>query len=343
MESDLATYYARRAGEYERIYERPERQRDLAVLRERCRDCFAGRDVLEIACGTGYWTQVIADAARAIVAVDVNDEVLALARNKPPGTAQLEFRRADVFALPDFGRRFDAAFAGFWWSHVPRQRLGTFLAGLHAQLEPGGRVMCIDNRYVEGNSTPIARVDARGDSFQIRTLADGSTHEVLKNFPSPSELIAAIASGADWAEVTLLDHFWILSYRLLRPGGRRKRTQFWGMDPEDDRLIHEILGGRKTATVCKADEYFTAMGEFDDGNMAVGDLIDVHDLRGRWRAMIRVTDVYPVKFGAIPEKLWRGEVCTSAEDFRDVHRRCWPQYQLTDDFELMATHFELVK
>lgn len=123
---------------------------------------------------------------------------------------------------------------------------------------------------------------------------------------------------------------------------RRKRTQFWGAHPDDDSLILEILSGQKTATVCKADEYYAATGEFDDGCMEVGDLIDVFDLRGRLRCVIRVTEVYPVRFGDIPEKLWRGECCASADDFRDVHRRCWPQYALTDDFEMIATHFELV-
>lgn len=124
---------------------------------------------------------------------------------------------------------------------------------------------------------------------------------------------------------------------------RRKRTQFWGADENDDRLVLEILAGHKTATVCKADEYYTATGEFDDGNMLVGDLVDVFDLKGRLRCVIRVTDVYPVRLGEIPEKLWRGEACTSAEHFREVHRACWPHYALTDDFEMIATHFELVR
>ncbi|HEY6168738.1 MAG TPA: class I SAM-dependent methyltransferase, partial [Verrucomicrobiae bacterium] len=55
----LAEYYARRAGEYERIYAKPERQADLAALRARLAEAFRGRRVLEIACGTGYWTEVI--------------------------------------------------------------------------------------------------------------------------------------------------------------------------------------------------------------------------------------------------------------------------------------------
>lgn len=127
------------------------------------------------------------------------------------------------------------------------------------------------------------------------------------------------------------------------PPPRRKRTQFWGADPDDDRLVREIIAGKKTATVCPADEYDTPAGEFDDGGMAVGDLVEVYDLRGRRRCVIRVTEVYPLRFGDIPEKLWRGEVCASAEDFRAAHRRAWPHLALDDDFALIATHFELVE
>lgn len=124
---------------------------------------------------------------------------------------------------------------------------------------------------------------------------------------------------------------------------RRKRTQFWGASEDDDSLILEIITGHKTATACQAHEYYKPAGEFDGGGMETGDLVDVFDLKGRLRCVIRVTDVYRVKFGEIPERLWRAENCASAEDFRDAHRKAWPQSSLTDDFELIATHFELAE
>lgn len=124
---------------------------------------------------------------------------------------------------------------------------------------------------------------------------------------------------------------------------RLKRIQFWGEDGDDDSFVVEIMEGKKTATVCKADEYYESDGEYDDGGLEVGDLVDVYDLRQNLRCRIRVTEVYPVLFGDIPEKLWRGEVCQSAEHFQEAHRHCWPNYNLTDDFAMVATHFELVE
>jgi uncharacterized protein YhfF len=123
---------------------------------------------------------------------------------------------------------------------------------------------------------------------------------------------------------------------------RRRRIQFWGRDADDDHLVREIVAGLETASVCKLDEYHRADGPFDDGGWEVGDLTEVYDLRGELRCTIEITEVYPVRFGDVPEGLWRGENCTSAESSRAAHRRCWPDYDLTDDFEMMATHFRLV-
>ncbi len=67
------------------------------------------------------------------------------------------------------------------------------------------------------------------------------------------------------------------------------------------------------------------------------------DLRERLRARIRVTDVQTVRFGEIPRRLWQAEVCRSADHFRQAHRECWPDEELTDDTELVATWFELVE
>jgi demethylmenaquinone methyltransferase/2-methoxy-6-polyprenyl-1,4-benzoquinol methylase len=208
----LAEYYAQRAREYERVYAKPERQRDLAALKARLRAMLRGRRVLELACGTGYWTEVFAPEAAEVTALDVNEEVLAIARAKryPPGRVQ--FVRGDCYAPPDLGRRHDALFAGFWWSHVPLSRLDGFLAGAAAAVAPGALLVFADNRFVEGSSGAVSRRDAEGNGYQLRRLDDGSTHEVLKNFPTEHELIARTVKTGWGANVELFEHYWLLSY-----------------------------------------------------------------------------------------------------------------------------------
>src|SRR5262245_43807385 len=126
----MVDYYARRASEYERIYEKPERQEELGQLKEIIRNSLARRDVLEVACGTGYWTEVAASTAAAISAFDINEEVLALARQKRIDPAKVPFQIGDAYQLPPQPRQFTAALTAFWWSHVPRKRLVEFLDGL---------------------------------------------------------------------------------------------------------------------------------------------------------------------------------------------------------------------
>ena len=137
--SELIEYYRRRAGEYEAIYAKPERQADLLLLKKKIAEILKNARVLEVACGTGYWTTVIASAAKAVTATDLAEEPMNIARSKTYAGDNVTFVEADAYALPESLGRFDAAFAGFWWSHVPRQRVGEFVASLHARLEPGGK------------------------------------------------------------------------------------------------------------------------------------------------------------------------------------------------------------
>ena len=150
----MELYYAQRAAEYEKIYAKPERQADLARMRSDIPALFEGRRVLEIACGTGYWTPLIAARTEAVLALDYNEETLAIARTKDYPKANVRFVQGDAYALPAWPELFSAAYAGFWWSHVPLGRLDAFLSGLHQRLEPGAVVAFMDNRYVEGSSTP---------------------------------------------------------------------------------------------------------------------------------------------------------------------------------------------
>ena len=208
----LAAYYAQRAAEYERIYAKSERQADLAALKARIGRLVAGEKVLELACGTGYWTEVMAASAAQVTAIDVNEEVLQIARTKSYPGGRVQIISGDCYAPPVADRGHDMLFAGFWWSHVPLEKLDLFLESNLPLIGPGGMIAFLDNIYVEGSSTPVSRRDGEGNTYQLRKLDDGSTHEVLKNFPSTSELIRR-ASRIGWgANVDLFQHYWLLTY-----------------------------------------------------------------------------------------------------------------------------------
>lgn len=207
----LREYYAQRANEYDRIYQKPERQADLRQLETWLPAQLAGRHVLEIAGGTGYWSQFIAPACASLTLTDGTLEPLEIARNRVFG--RVVFLQADAYALSPDLDSFDAAFAGFWISHVPIERRRDFMVSLHARLRPDAVVVFMDNRYVPGSSTPIAETDAAGNTWQIRVLEDGSHHRILKNFPDEAQMQAMIADFGEegvWRET---EYFWTFQYR----------------------------------------------------------------------------------------------------------------------------------
>ncbi len=211
----MRDYYARRAGVYERVYFKPERQAELRAIEAWLPLCFGGRRVIEVACGTGWWTAHGARDCASWLATDLNPETMAIARTKPLPPDKVRFATVDAYTLAGLeGQTFDAAFAGCWWSHVPLARLPGWLQLLHAHLEPGARVVMLDNRFVQGQSTPISRRDAEGNTYQLRELDDGSVHEVLKNFPRAEDAIAALGPKARDARWITHEHYWILSYAL---------------------------------------------------------------------------------------------------------------------------------
>ena len=211
---ELVDYYRRRAGEYEAIYAKPERQRDLRLLEARVAERLAGRRVLEVACGTGYWTQYIARTAKKVHACDINEAVLEIAREKRIAPGRAEFFKADAISLEGAPSGCDAAFAGFWWSHVKKGELARFVESLARRLERGALVAILDNKYVEGSSTAISRRDSAGNTYQKRRLANGNEYEVLKNFPTAPELTQAVRGIAHDARLEELAYYWLLVFTL---------------------------------------------------------------------------------------------------------------------------------
>ena len=202
-------YYRHWAPAYDEVYTRPERQSDLLAVRTRLTGWFAGKHVLELAAGTGWWTSVLADSAASVTATDVNGATLDVARARRDWPPTVDFAVADALALQSIQGDFDAAFAGFFWSHVPLAKIDAFLEALMLRLLPGSLVVFADNRLVPGSVHPVARRDEHGNTYQRRRLSDGSTWDVLKNFPEPDEVRARLSRFGQSAEVDELDNFWL--------------------------------------------------------------------------------------------------------------------------------------
>jgi ubiquinone/menaquinone biosynthesis C-methylase UbiE len=185
----LATYYAQRAAEYEKIYFRddPQRQKEQSEIQSQIREVLLGLEIFEVACGTGYWTQFASETADRIVATDINDEVLEIAKQKNYSCPVL-FENADAYSLPFEPNSFTGGLANFWFSHVPKNRIDEFLTGFHKLLKPGSPVFICDNVFVEGIGGELIRKEGDEDTYKLRTLKNGTRQEILKNYFSRKEL-----------------------------------------------------------------------------------------------------------------------------------------------------------
>lgn len=196
---EMNRYYEARAPWHDEYmgYESSERMEALLnPVIETIEPLIGGKAVLEIACGTGSWTQILARRARSVVAADISPTALQIARQKLSGCTNVTVLQADAYDPIEVGGRYDVLFAADWWSHIPVAMVPSFLATVTARLRPGGTALFLDmlaNEYFEQEQHFY---DRDGNRVSIRRLPDGSEYRVVKNFPGESELRRMLADMA---------------------------------------------------------------------------------------------------------------------------------------------------
>lgn len=219
-EDELVPYYEARAGEYDDWYLRRGRYahgpvHDLAWQMEldaatSWLDALPLRgEIVELAAGTGWWSALLATKGE-LHAYDAAAAPLDRARDRLLAhrlRAHLHVR--DAWAAPD--RTVDAVFAGFWLSHVPRSRLGEFLALARTWLKPAGRLAAIDS-LPDPASGAGDRLASPGPDLARRRLADGREFTIPKVHYAPDELAAALeAAGLVDVDVRATGRFFLLA------------------------------------------------------------------------------------------------------------------------------------
>ncbi|HVO89624.1 MAG TPA: class I SAM-dependent methyltransferase [Casimicrobiaceae bacterium] len=223
-------YYRERAPEYDAWWRREGRfdrgpqmreawQADIAAA-ESALDAFldahAPRTALEIACGTGLWTQRLARRGIAVTAVDASPEVIELNRQRV-ASANVQYVVADVFAWQP-RERYDLVFMSFWLSHVPHSRFATFWSKVAEATAPDGWAYLIDSAHdptSHARDHPVADRDA---GVAVRKLADGRAYQIVKVFWEPASLQQRLADCGFEARISGTPRYFIHGW--ARPGSR---------------------------------------------------------------------------------------------------------------------------
>jgi demethylmenaquinone methyltransferase/2-methoxy-6-polyprenyl-1,4-benzoquinol methylase len=191
-------YYALRAEEYDEAYRRV-RQHDRgaegnAQWQDEMRRLQAAfdaipfdGDILELAAGTGAWTERLIGRARSLTVLDGSSEMLDLNRARVGPATNVVYEVVDLFAWRP-RRTWDACVFGFWMCKVPDARVDGFLREVADALRPGGIACCIDK----------AAATEPESELEERTLNDGRRFTIVDH-PRPPHRIAGLfrAAGID--------------------------------------------------------------------------------------------------------------------------------------------------
>lgn len=204
-------YYRVRAQEYEQIYYRdnPERRQEIADEVERLKKLVAGKKVLELACGTGYWTQVMSETASHVTALDIWPEMIAEAKKKTFG-GPVEFICMDMFAGNIPINNFDCVTVGFWFSHQPKQEYEKFYELITKPLKKNGYIWLIDNNPPAegGKGHEWVSRDEFGNNYKKRYLNNGEPYIILKNYFDEAELVTLFEHRFKIQEMIYKTYYW---------------------------------------------------------------------------------------------------------------------------------------
>lgn len=195
-------YYRARAQEYDQWFLRQGRYdrgldhraewfREIATVERALEPVMEGKEVLELACGTGLWTRRLAASSSRVLAVDAASEMLSINRAQLR-TGNVEYCQADIFSWTP-SRTFDLVFFSFWLSHVPAGRFDEFWNNVRRALKPAGSVFLVDS-LLEPTSTARDHDLVGRSGIVRRKLNDGREFQIVKIFYEPSELESRLSA-----------------------------------------------------------------------------------------------------------------------------------------------------
>ena len=132
--------------------------------------------ILELACGTGIWTETLLHMGKSVTAVDAAPEMLEIARNKF-GEERIKYQQADLFEWEP-AQKYDLVFFANWLSHVPPAALDEFLDRVQRSIRPDGQIAMIDQYQPSDSDKRIAKEDI----YATRPVEDGREFTIIKAF-----------------------------------------------------------------------------------------------------------------------------------------------------------------
>ena len=210
-----------------------------------------GERVLEAGCGVGAQTLELArrSPAARFVSIDISAASLAQAQaaTQRAGLGNVEFQRADLFALPFAPASFDAVFLCFVLEHLPDPVAA--LRAVATSVRPGGRIVVIEGDHGSTLFHPESAFARRAIQAQVdlQAAAGGDANIGRRLYPLLSEAGFADARVeprlvyVDGASPAWADGFTRKTYTAMIAGVRERALSAGLMSGEDfDRGVADL-------------------------------------------------------------------------------------------------------
>lgn len=136
----------------------------LRQIPERC------GEILEIGCGTGSFSRLLAERAEKVLAIDLSTQMIRLAGERSRLHPNIEFVAGDALACEFADDRFDCIATLTTIHHLP---IETILRKIGRALKPGGVFVCLDLYRRSTLSDLLFDGIAYPASLVIRLIKDG--------------------------------------------------------------------------------------------------------------------------------------------------------------------------
>ena len=210
-------YYSARAPEYDQWFYRQGRydqgdefkqqwESEAQTVRNQLLNAPRRSHILEMAPGTGIWTEQLIKLGDQVTALDASPDMIAINQAKL-GSDKVTYIQTDLFDWRP-QQTYDMVFFGFWLSHVPGNRLSPFLHTIYQALKPGGRLFFIDSQKPEQSAAHQQDAKMR-DDLQTRKVSDGREYEIVKIYYDPPQLTSTLRDHGFDIEVRATPTFFI--------------------------------------------------------------------------------------------------------------------------------------
>ncbi|MDM7989025.1 class I SAM-dependent methyltransferase [Arthrobacter sp. zg-Y877] len=160
----------------------------------------AGRTLLDLGCGTGFWLPRYAEHADTVIGVEPDPELLGAARARPGG-AEVLHGSAEHIPLPDAS--VDVVHARFaYFFPLPQNDCTAGLEEVLRVLRPGGSLVVIDNDQRDGEFAGLLKAadasahQGEGDYIKSWWAEKGASTSVVMSswtFDQPQDLADVIS------------------------------------------------------------------------------------------------------------------------------------------------------